>query len=48
MTFPVFPIIIVIVVFGAPYLVIYLQGRRLASIERKIDELTETLRAKAE
>ena len=37
------PIVTLILVFGVPYIVIYLQGRRLAAIETHLDKVLDKL-----
>ncbi|MES3081662.1 hypothetical protein [Sphingomonas faeni] len=37
------PIVTLILVFGVPYIVIYLQGRRLAAIEARLGVVLEKL-----
>ena len=38
------PIMGILAIFALPYVVIYLQGRRLGAIEKQISELTLALR----
>jgi hypothetical protein len=38
------PVIAILAIFGLPYVVIYIQGRRLAAIEKQLTELTLALR----
>ena len=40
---PLIPVAAMLLVFGVPYLVIYLQGRRLAAIETHLDKVLDKL-----
>ena len=40
---PLIPVVAMILVLGVPYLVIYLQSRRLAAIETRLDRVLDKL-----
>jgi len=40
-------IVAILVVFALPYLVIYLQSRRLGAVERQLSELTSAIRERS-